>query len=376
MNQSPLVDADTPARVALTESPGQQLRTQRQARGIEIERIASQLHLRKDVVDALEQDRYDVLPAPVYVAGYLRNYARLLDLDAAALVQAYHAVLPSSVTPNVMPAAVPEKSTSFESLAIQTVAASAPAIESTAASPSSPETTPFPKSNAAIAHQQQMVKRLLGVGVIGTVLALGWFYRADLAAYFASEDNSVALNSDTSAPSSAPAPETEAPVSDFTAPAFEPESNNAANSPAENTAAIPLPAVPPAETPAVVTPVNTVATPPVTETAATPAAETTTTPSTEPLEVAVEAVHSARIRVTGADGSKVLRVRLKEGERRVLSGTPPYQFLIGKADAIKVTVGGQPFDVMAHAKGKSARFSLDPATFSPANTAAAASDDE
>jgi cytoskeleton protein RodZ len=343
MNQSQMVDADTPASVDLAGSPGQQLRAQRQARGIEIERIASQLHLRKDVVDALEQDRYDALPAPVYVAGYLRNYARLLGLDSAALIQAYHAALPHSAAAAM---------------------AAAPATEPTAATLSSPESTSFPKAAAALAQQRRLVMRLIGAGVLGTALALGWIYRADLTVFFVppaptAEDAAVNLSASTA--------ETESPVTDTSAPSFEVEPET-------------VPAMPPsaAATPAAIP--ASIATPPAVAEPVTATVDSTAAAPTAPPEVMVECMQPARIRVTGADGRTVLRVRLQAGEQRVLSGTPPYQFLIGQASAIKVTVGGQPFDVMAHAKGKSARFSLDPATFlsttSAPTNAAAAPDDE
>ncbi len=94
MNQSTATDSNDHNVVDLAESPGRRLRVQRQSRGMEIERIATQLHLRNDVVEALEQDRYDALPAPVYVAGYLRNYARLVGLDPTSIVNAYHGATP------------------------------------------------------------------------------------------------------------------------------------------------------------------------------------------------------------------------------------------------------------------------------------------
>jgi len=40
-------------------------------------------------LQALESNRYEDLPAPIYVRGYLRAYARLLDLDAEVIVAEY-----------------------------------------------------------------------------------------------------------------------------------------------------------------------------------------------------------------------------------------------------------------------------------------------
>ena len=94
MNQVQAVSADDQNVVEFSESPGRRLRVLRQSRGIEIERIAAQLHLRVAAVEALEQDRYPDLPGPVFVAGYLRNYARLLGLDAEPLIGAFRAAHP------------------------------------------------------------------------------------------------------------------------------------------------------------------------------------------------------------------------------------------------------------------------------------------
>jgi cytoskeleton protein RodZ len=81
--------------VDFAESPGRRLRVLRQTKGWEIERIASQLHLRPHLVEALEQDRFHELPGPVFVMGYLRNYARLLGIDPEPLIGAYRAATPS-----------------------------------------------------------------------------------------------------------------------------------------------------------------------------------------------------------------------------------------------------------------------------------------
>ena len=95
MNPNQAMSLDETNVVELSDSPGRRLRVQRQSRGLEVERIAVQLHLRTAFVEALEQDRYADLPSPVFVAGYLRNYARLLGLDPAPLVAAYRAANPT-----------------------------------------------------------------------------------------------------------------------------------------------------------------------------------------------------------------------------------------------------------------------------------------
>lgn len=66
--------------------PGALLAAQRQAKGWSVEHAASQLKFATRQVIALEADNYAALPGPVIVRGFVRAYAKLLGLDANALV--------------------------------------------------------------------------------------------------------------------------------------------------------------------------------------------------------------------------------------------------------------------------------------------------
>lgn len=67
---------------------GQALREAREAAGMSIEAVAQQLKLAPRQVAALENGSYAELPGRTFVRGFARNYARLLHLDADALVAA------------------------------------------------------------------------------------------------------------------------------------------------------------------------------------------------------------------------------------------------------------------------------------------------
>lgn len=82
-------DNATTAEDPAINSPGRQLREGRDARGLTQQEIAVKLHLHQRMVAALEDDDFDQLPSPIYVRGYLRNYARLLGLDPKHIVAAY-----------------------------------------------------------------------------------------------------------------------------------------------------------------------------------------------------------------------------------------------------------------------------------------------
>src|SRR5450631_1357557 len=66
--------------------PGAQLRAAREAAGMSIDDVAQQLKLAPRQVKALEDENFAELPGRTFSRGFLRNYARLLNLDANDLV--------------------------------------------------------------------------------------------------------------------------------------------------------------------------------------------------------------------------------------------------------------------------------------------------
>ena len=76
------------------QGPGARLRKVRESQGLERSRVAAQLHLSEQMIEALEQDDYQALPGAVFIQGYLRNYARLLDIPADEVLAAYRQLCP------------------------------------------------------------------------------------------------------------------------------------------------------------------------------------------------------------------------------------------------------------------------------------------
>lgn len=66
--------------------PGALLAAERSAQGLAVGDIARQLKLSARQVEALERDDYDAFAGMVFVRGFLRNYAKLLDVDPEPLV--------------------------------------------------------------------------------------------------------------------------------------------------------------------------------------------------------------------------------------------------------------------------------------------------
>lgn len=71
--------------------PGARLRARREGMGLSVEQVADKLRLDVRYIQALEQDNHGDIAAPVFVRGYLRSYAALLQLPADAIVECYAA---------------------------------------------------------------------------------------------------------------------------------------------------------------------------------------------------------------------------------------------------------------------------------------------
>ena len=68
-------------------APGALLGAAREAQNLSVADVARQLKLSRAQVEALEAGDYEQLPGPVFVRGFIRNYARLLKLDPEPLLR-------------------------------------------------------------------------------------------------------------------------------------------------------------------------------------------------------------------------------------------------------------------------------------------------
>ena len=67
-------------------SLGSWLRRQREMRGIELRQIADRTKISLRYLKAMEQDRFDLLPAAVFAKGFLREYAKYVGLNPDEVV--------------------------------------------------------------------------------------------------------------------------------------------------------------------------------------------------------------------------------------------------------------------------------------------------
>ncbi|WP_434359100.1 cytoskeleton protein RodZ [Parasalinivibrio latis] len=68
------------------QSAGSLLKEKREALGLSVKDVAERLHLRTTVVEAIEQDHTEFDQISTYVRGYVRAYAKLVDLNADELI--------------------------------------------------------------------------------------------------------------------------------------------------------------------------------------------------------------------------------------------------------------------------------------------------
>ena len=75
-----------PPPIPATAGPGARLRAAREAAGLSLDQVAQQLKLAQRQVKALEEENFSDLPGRTFSRGFVRNYARLLNLDAHDLL--------------------------------------------------------------------------------------------------------------------------------------------------------------------------------------------------------------------------------------------------------------------------------------------------
>ncbi len=68
---------------------GSILKTARERHGLTVEQVAAELRVEPRLVEGLEEARFEVLPAPVFVKGYLKHLANRFDLEYDDLIAHY-----------------------------------------------------------------------------------------------------------------------------------------------------------------------------------------------------------------------------------------------------------------------------------------------
>lgn len=82
---------------------GKRLSEARRAQNLAATDVARQLKLSLWQVEALEEGRYQQLPGPIFVRGFIRNYARLVKLDPEELLREAGSSLPQQAARSESP---------------------------------------------------------------------------------------------------------------------------------------------------------------------------------------------------------------------------------------------------------------------------------
>src|SRR3954471_16102252 len=82
------------------DGAGAMLLKERRRQGLSLGDISRQLKLSVRQVEALERDDYSQYKGPVFIHGFIRNYAKLLGLDPEPLIRSTDAMLhPPALAP-------------------------------------------------------------------------------------------------------------------------------------------------------------------------------------------------------------------------------------------------------------------------------------
>ena len=90
---------------------GNILREAREMKGLTVADAQEETRINARFLEALENGEFEKLPTPVHARGFLRNYARFLELEPEPLLERYEAhrgnrVLPANPTPAQAPTAI------------------------------------------------------------------------------------------------------------------------------------------------------------------------------------------------------------------------------------------------------------------------------
>lgn len=96
---APKLEQESASQATIDFGPGQVLADARVAKGITIETVAAELNVTEKVINALERDDYEGLPPPIFVRGYLRNYANFIGVSAEDVLEKHTGLTSASIEP-------------------------------------------------------------------------------------------------------------------------------------------------------------------------------------------------------------------------------------------------------------------------------------
>jgi len=305
------------APLADAAAVGEQLRRVRENRGETTGDVAHALKLTSRQIEAMEAGRLDLLPGPAFARGFLRNYARYLGLDPAAVLAAF----------------VFEAGTSAVELL-----------------PVSNAEGVMPSGGASRAVQ---IPAALIAGVLLAVVIAGWYFD-----WFQMPDEPVAVTEHVSEPAlpgeaanmseavAMPPPGVASPAADSVSSARAPMPTPPAMA-SSTTQMNPVPATPGTAGSAIAP----VIAPPA------PAAEA---PRADGVaHMVFRFGGESWVEVRDASGSIVYSGISNAGSTRTVQGKPPFALVVGNARQVSLEYRGKPYDLSPHVRVSVARLTLE-----------------
>ena len=321
--------------------PGERLRAARLSAGLEPSAVANRLHLDVGMIELLESDQYDRLPERVFVQGYVRNYARLVGLPPESVLKQLDERCPGG------------EERKFENIGRQA---------------------------GAEMRSGALLVRLVTLGVVLGTAALFFTWWKGPLTWLENTEPQAQKAVETNIPPAAEADGTlripqlqPSPGAPGGVQAEQPSSGAAPVKPADGSTMSSKTTSAPTKVSAMTVPLpattgvqrlGRTATPRVNDAAAVaPVAvrQTTVVPAVaNERRIVVEFFEPCWVDVRDATREFKLFGEMPKGARKVLGGEPPYQVVIGKTSAVRLTVDGVFFDIGRYARGNVARFTLDP----------------
>src|SRR5215469_8959933 len=81
-------------------SIGETLRREREKRNLGLDQVSRELKISTRFLEAIEQENFDRLPGGVFAKSFVRQYARMLDLDEDEALAQVHRTLAASPLPD------------------------------------------------------------------------------------------------------------------------------------------------------------------------------------------------------------------------------------------------------------------------------------
>ena len=93
----------------MSNSVGSHLRRERESRSLSLEEVSNITRIPRKTLLSLEADRFEELPADVFVRGYIKAYASTVEVDPEELVARFDSTRPEAQGPAPLASVYPSR---------------------------------------------------------------------------------------------------------------------------------------------------------------------------------------------------------------------------------------------------------------------------